>query len=62
MSSLPSVLELAMRRYPEQRAMQIVFNALDAKGLARYADGFPRDLFYITDEDVITALMDYIKA
>lgn len=45
--------------YPEQRLMQIVFNALDAKGKARFPDGTPRDVFYVTDAELADALSDY---
>jgi hypothetical protein len=45
--------------YPECRLMQIVFNALDAKGKARLPDGTPRDVFYVTDRELADALSDY---
>jgi hypothetical protein len=47
---------------PHERLMQLVFNALDAKGLARLADGTPRDVFYVEDEVLAEALGEYAQA
>jgi hypothetical protein len=51
-------LAQACNRFPDQRVMQVVFNALDAKGKARMADGTPRDVFYVSDDDLEAALRD----
>jgi hypothetical protein len=52
-------LVAASLRSPTERVCQIIFNALDAKDLARDANGHPRDLFYTTDEQLLTALKVY---
>lgn len=45
--------------YPQQRIAQIMFNALDTKGLARWPSGDPRDIFYIPDRVLMEALEHY---
>ena len=52
-------LVAASLRSPTERVCQIIFNALDAKDLARDANGHPRDLFYTTDEQLLAALSNY---
>jgi hypothetical protein len=47
--------------YPQLRLMQIVFNALDMHEKARLPDGTPRDVFYVTDEELAAALSDYAE-
>lgn len=54
-----TALEHAQSRYPEQRILQIIYNALDAKGHARQPDGRPSDLFYVTDDTLLEALLAY---
>jgi hypothetical protein len=49
----------ASNRYPQLRICQLIFNALDAKGLARWPSGEARDTFYITDEVLAQALREY---
>lgn len=56
MNKLLTVLDEAMRRYPEQRAMQLIHNALWS---TRQLDA--NDTFYITDEAFIAALQEYIQ-
>ena len=45
--------------FPHLRAMQLAFNALDLKGLARNPNGTPRDIFYVTDDVLVDALYSY---
>ena len=52
-------LQRASLRWPDQRAGQLIFNALDGKGLARYPDGSPRDIFYVDDDQLVDALNEY---
>lgn len=59
--TVPKALEIALEVFPNQRAGQIMFNALDTKGMARLPNGVPRDIFYVQDEDLIEALLDYAK-
>lgn len=52
---------LAQQR-PQQRLMQLVFNALDRCGLAKDKEGHPRDVFYVTDKQLLDALDAEIRA
>ena len=61
-ASLPELLAAALARSPAERAGQLIFNALDAQGLARDADGTPRtDFFYLRDADLARALEAYAR-
>jgi len=44
---------------PSERVAQLMFNALDMDGRARMADGTPRDIFYVTNEELANALTRY---
>jgi len=56
------LLRVAARVYPQERALQILFNALDAQGLAREANQSSRDLFYVENQALAHALRAYIAA
>lgn len=55
-----AALKQASLLHPQKRICQLIFNALDAKGLARQGST-PRDIFYIKDEVLLDALTDYAK-
>ena len=57
--TVANALVRAHRNSPHERAAQLMFNALDAQGLARMADGTPRDVFYVTNEALVNALHAY---
>jgi hypothetical protein len=58
-STVIAALIAAKNRYPKQRICQIIFNALDKQGKARFPNGMPSDLFYVTDQDLADALYKY---
>lgn len=45
--------------FPELRTMQLIFNALDLKGLARNPNGTARDQFYLADDVLEDAIYSY---
>lgn len=49
----------AFYRAPQLRVCQLIFNALDKKGLAQWPSGEPKDIFYIEDEVLALALEEY---
>lgn len=51
-----------MNRYREQRICQIIFNAIDAQGLARGVTNTPANLFYVNDQTLLGALIAYSQA
>lgn len=52
-------LTLARIRFPHLRICQLIFNALDQQGLARWPSGEVKDIFYIEDEVLAIALKEY---
>lgn len=57
--SVMAALSRAAHASPRERVAQLMFNALDAEGKARRTDGTPRDIFYVTNEELATALSRY---
>lgn len=49
----------ARRQYSSERVCQIIFNALDRQGLARWPSGEAKDIFDIEDEVLANALEEY---
>lgn len=49
-----AALEVASRRFPDQRLCQIIANALFPMGIAS-------DIFYYTDEELHKALTEYYR-
>lgn len=52
-------LSVATNNAPSERVCQLIFNALDAQGLARHPDGSPKDLFYTENSVLLHALWCY---
>lgn len=52
-------LQLAALAYPNQRVGQLIFNAMDARDLARNVNGTTVDVFYVPNETLYKALTEY---